>query len=321
MTPQSFLIGILAGLASALLFAGLVTQATTAVGLAFAAPIPILIASLGWGGATGFVAALAAFGAVAGALGSVGAGSSILFSIGLPAAILGYVTGLAKPADEAQAQAQARGDGAAPALEWFPIRRILFTIVLIAALGCVALGWLVGYDADELVPAITEALQAQGGDAVPAEQIGELARFVVAAVPYVQPAFLVLTLVACLSISAAVVRMSGRFSRPKDDIPTSAGLPRAALPLFVVAVGLAFMTGPLGLVGAVFTGALGCAFTLVGLAAMHRRTRGRAARGLLLFTAYAAILLLTIPLFAFLALGLFETAKSPAHAADTTSNR
>lgn len=316
MNAKSILIGLLAGLASALLFAGLVTQASSAVALAFVAPVPILIASLGWGSVVGFVAALSAFGAVAGALGSVYAGLSIFLSVGLPSAVLGHVAGLARPVD-----APAPGKDAVPALVWFPLPRILFAMVLLAAFGCIAMGWLIGYDPAELAPAVSQALSSEATATVPPQQIAELARFVVSVIPYIQPAFLVLTLAVCLYVSAAIVRTSGRLPRPKDDVPATAGLPRIALPVFALALALCFTSGTAALLGAVFAGALGCAFTLVGLAAMHRRSRGRTGRGLLLFTAYVAIVLLSIPLLAFLALGMFETAKSPALAADSDQTR
>ncbi|WP_062222676.1 hypothetical protein [Aureimonas sp. D3] len=316
MNPQALLIGLLAGLASALLFAGLVTQSSSAVGLAFVAPMPIMIASLGWGSVAGFVAALAAFGAVAGALGSFYAGLTILLSIGLPAAILGHLCGLARPSDSEPAE-----NGKPLALLWYPLERVLLAAALLSAFGCIVMGWLIGYNPAELAPEIAKALSSEASSAVSPEQMADLGRFVVTVIPYIQPAFLVLTLVICLYLSAAITRLSGRLPRPKDDIPAQAGLPRIALPLFAGALALCFVGGAAGLLGAVFTGALGCALTMVGLAAMHRKSRGRAARGLMLFTAYAAILLLSIPLLAFLALGLFETAKSPADAAGTDNPR
>ena len=45
---------------------------------------------------------------------------------------------------------------------------------------------------------------------------------------------------------------------------------------------------------------------------MHRRTRAMSGRGLILFSAYAAIFLLSIPLFAFLIIGLVDVAKAGA---------
>ena len=88
------------------------------------------------------------------------------------------------------------------------------------------------------------------------------------------------------------------------------GLPFKALIVFGVALAGSFLGGPAAAVAAVFAGAFGAAFTLVGLAVFHQRTRGRAGRGLLMFTVYGAVLLLTFPLLAFLVLGVFDTARS-----------
>jgi hypothetical protein len=308
MKPSALLIGLLAGLASALLFAGLVTQSSGAVGLALVAPVPIMLASLGWGSASGFVAALAAFGAVAAAAGTLNAGFSVLIPVALPAAILGHIAGLARPIEGPHGQ---------PQLDWFPVRRILLSATLLAAAACIALGALIGFDRDELAPLVAEALTQQGasGD-LQSAQVQEIAHFVVGAIPFVQPAFLLLTLVICLYVSAAIARTSGRLQRPRDDIPATATLPRNALTLFAVALAASFLGGTAGTVAAVLVGALALAFTFVGLAALHRRTRGRPSRVLILFTTYAAIALLSFPLLAFLVLGLFETAKPPASPAD-----
>lgn len=307
MKPSALLIGLLAGLASALLFAGLVTQSSGAVGLALVAPVPIMLASLGWGSASGFAAALAAFAAIAAATGSAQAGLSVLVPIALPAAILGHIAGLARPVETT---------AGAAVLDWFPVRRILFTATLLAVASCVVLGLLIGYDRSELTPLVADALSAQSnGSQLAPEQINEIAGFVTAAIPFVQPAFLLVTLTVCLYLSAAIARMSGRLQRPRDDIPATAGLPRVALTIFAVALAGSFLDNAAGTLAAVFAGAFALAFTLAGLAALHRRTRGRASRGLILFTTYAGIALLSFPLIAFLVLGLFETAKPPAQPA------
>ncbi|WP_182085686.1 hypothetical protein [Aureimonas sp. ME7] len=305
MNLASLPIGIVAGMAAALLFAGLVTQSPGAVVLALAAPIPILIASLGWGSRAGFIAAATSAIAIAAFMGTVLAGLTMLLGSALPAALIGHMAGLARPAE-------GRIDGGgAVALDWYPLPRLLLAIVLLAAASCVALGTIIGYDPAALDAAVAAAVAAQADSSIAdPQQVGEFVRLVVAAIPFVQPAFQVLTLVACLYVSVAVVRLSGRLPRPKDDIPAHAGLPKLALPLFAVALALAFLPGLVGTLGAVVTGAFAMAFTLVGLAFIHRRTRGRAARGLLLFTTYAAILLLSFPLFAFLVLGVFDTARN-----------
>lgn len=316
MKPSAILIGLAAGLASALLFAGLVTQSASAVGLSLVAPVPILLASLGWGSLAGFLAAFTAAAAVALFTGSPGSGLMLLASMALGSAIVGHLAGLARPIEEAglrPAAANANGP-AAPLLDWYPLPRILMAIALIASAGCLILGWLIGFQAETIAPQVAEALVAQGGAAVdPATraQIEDLSRLVVRIIPFAQPAFLVMTLVAALYLAAAITRASGRLMRPRDDVPAGASLPRAALAIFAIALAGSFLGGTFGAIAAVFAGAFGAAFMLVGLGAFHFRTRGRAGRGLLLFTVYAAILLLTFPLLAFLIFGVVETARSP----------
>lgn len=318
MKPSAFLIGTAAGIAAALLFAGLILQSATAVVLALAAPIPIFIASLGWGSLAGFVAAASAAGGIALALGSVASGVMLLASMALPAAIVGHLAGLARPSyDRPAAGPFPSSAPVAPALDWYPLARILSAISFLAAGGCLFIGWLVGYNPAELGPEIADALSAQlgtGAEAVSPEQLQDLTRLMVQVVPFLQPALLVAVLVACLHISAAITRMSGRLPRPKDDIPASAGLPKAALPIFALALAGCFTGGVVATISAVFVGTFGTSFTMVGLAAFHRRTRGTGHRGLLLFSAYASILFLSFPLLAATVLGVFETARRPTPA-------
>ncbi len=313
MKPSALLIGVVAGAASALLFAGLVLQSSGAIGLAFLAPIPIFLASLGWGSLAGFLAAASGFVATAAFTGSFLAALTLLLPVALPAAVIGHLAGLARPSERVAAPA----NDAPPALDWYPVERILFAIALAGVGACLAIGWLIGFDPAALAGDVAEALGAQPGAAeqLGADQVEQWAQFIVSAIPYVQPGFLVAILVACLYISAAIARASGRLPRPRDDIPSSVGLPRAALAVFALALALCFVGGTIGIVAAVVVGAFAVAFTFVGLAAMHRRTRGRAGRGLILFTAYAGILLLSFPIVAFLVLGLFDTARSPARPA------
>lgn len=311
MKPSTLLIAVVSGLASALLFAGLVLQSTSAISLALAAPIPIAIASLGWGSVAGFIAAAVA-GMTIYAIALSGPSALTLFgTMALPMAVAGHLAGLARPTIEplpANGAASARKTGGD--LDWYPLGRVLLAIAAMAIVACLFLGWLLGYDPDAFVPAVVEALGEGGGpgmETLSETQLREFAELVIALVPYVQPALLTITLVGGLYLGAAVVRVSGRLPRPKDDIPSATHLPKMTLLVFGVAVAATFVGGSIGLAAAVFVGALGGAFTLVGLASLHRRTRGRPGRGLVLFTTYAAILLLSLPIALLLALGLFET--------------
>ncbi len=197
-------IGLVAGMAAALLFAGLVTQSPGAVVLALAAPVPILIASLGWGSRAGFIAAGAAAVAIAAFMGSILSGATMLLGSALPAAVIGHMAGLARPVGH--------GDG----LDWYPLSRLLFAIAAISAVTCVVLGLLLGYDASGLEAAVTSALLSQPDSPVTdPEQVQTFVRFVIAAIPFVQPTLTVLTLIASLYVSAAITRLSGRLPGPR----------------------------------------------------------------------------------------------------------
>jgi len=316
MKPSAILIGLAAGFAAALLFAGLILQSTTAIVLSLATPVPIYIASLGWGSRIGFLAAITAAVAIAGVTGSFGSGMILFGSMALPAAILGHLAGLARPHEEVPP----RGPFPAPAndrpgLDWYPLDRILFALVLTAIIACLFIGWLFGYNPSAMGPELIAALNAQmnaANDPAAQQQVAVLAQLVIRLMPFVQPAILVIILVAGLHLSAVVTRLSGRLPRPKDDIPTQAGLPRLALTVFAVAIAACFAPDPVAVIAAVVAGSFGTAFTLVGLASLHRRTRGNPHRGFVLFSAYVAIVLLSFPLLAATVLGMFETARKAA---------
>lgn len=311
MKPATILIAVVSGLASALLFAGLVLQSTSAISFALAAPIPIAIASLGWGSVSGFIASAVAGMTIYAIALSVPSALTLFGTMALPMAVAGHLAGLARPTVEPMlANGAASAGKSGSNLDWYPLGRVLFAISAMAIAACLFLGWLLGYDPDGFVPAVVEALGQGGGpgmETLSETQLREFAKLVIALVPYVQPALLTVTLVSGLYLGAAVVRVSGRLPRPKDDIPSATHLPKTTLLIFGVALAVAFIGGTIGLVAAVVVGALGAAFTLVGLASLHRRTRGRPGRGLVLFTSYAAILLLSFPIVLFMALGLFET--------------
>ncbi|GGD85551.1 hypothetical protein GCM10011390_00160 [Aureimonas endophytica] len=309
MNPLAILIGLAAGFASALLFAGVVLQSMLAVVLSLIAPLPIFIASLGWGSLVGFVAAGAAAVTIGAITGAPASGLLLFAAIALLAAAIGHVAGLARLADDGRPA----GPNGAPALDWFPVPRILFAIALVAALACLFVGWLVGFDAAAIGDELGRALSTQIGDPASQDQVDRLAHQVVTLIPFLQPALLVAMLAVCLYFAASITRLSGKLARPRDDLPAKASaLPRPALLVFGAGLVASFAPGTLGNVGAVVAGSFGMGFTLAGLAAIHRMTRATRSRGLILFALYMAILLLTFPLFVATIIGLSETARRPS---------
>ncbi len=111
-------------------------------------------------------------------------------------------------------------------------------------------------------------------------------------------------------VASAIVRMSGRSKRPKDDIPSQLRMPRTGAIALAAGGAMSFVDGGIGLIGWTICGAFGAGFIIAGFAIAHHRTRGKPARGLLLWAAYLATIIFTVPLAFFLFLGLFDTART-----------
>ena len=98
---QVVLIGISAGAATALLFASVASGSALSVPLFYLAPLPILIAAMGWSHWAALIAAVVASAGLAAVFGSLFF-IAFLIGIGLPAWWLGYLALLARPARHAR---------------------------------------------------------------------------------------------------------------------------------------------------------------------------------------------------------------------------
>ena len=142
------LIAIAAGCASALMFASIISGALISLLLFYLAPLPLMVAAIGWGplGATiGGIAAAIGLGALFGLPYCI----AFAVTVALPAWWLGHLALLGRPVD----QCRAAGNGAAPAapaIEWYPIGRILLWIAGFAVLTTMAALLTLGTDADTI---------------------------------------------------------------------------------------------------------------------------------------------------------------------------
>lgn len=295
------IVGIGAGLVSALLFSVVITGSPLALLLYSAAPLPVVIASLGWNHRSGLVAAAAGAIAVALAL-TVSAGIAFAVIIALPAWWISYLSLLA------------RDDGRGGA-EWYPLGNLLLWIAATAALATIGSALVMTTDYEAYRAVITRMIENLLNEMVrsrmiaPSSDVGiaELAQGVAAAVPVGIGASFVTTITLNLWLAGKTVSISGRLPRPWPFIP-SASLPRPALLLLGGAVIVSLTGGFIGVAGAALTGALLAAFMFTGLAMLHDLSRGRPWRMPMLISVYVALVVMQAVLTPLLALaGLIDT--------------
>jgi Predicted membrane protein (DUF2232) len=309
---QFAIIGIGAGAAAALLFASVTSGTLLSIPLFYLAPLPIMIAGLGWSHWAALTAALTG----AFALGIV-FGAVFLFAFiagaGVPAWWLGYLAMLARPAPAALSNGQDEG-----ALEWYPPGRLVLWAALLAALVVLVAIPNFGTDAESfragLRGALSTILRIETGtppgaplDVPGVSKADRLIDFLVSAIPPAAAVLATITNLLNLWLAARVVRFSGRMSRPWPQL-SSMSFPPLLTAALALAIALSFVDGLLGIVAGIFSATLLLAYGVLGFAVLHAITGGMNMRGLVLALAYAAVIVLGWPLLVLCLLGLIDTA-------------
>lgn len=301
---QIALIGLGAGAATALLFASVKSGALLSILLFYIAPLPILIAALGWSHLAGLIAAVVAALALAVTFGWTFF-LIFLIGVGLPAWWLGYLTMLARPATDAAA------------LEWYPPGRLVVWCAVLGALVVIAAIPTFGTDEQSFTAALRAAFEqfvratsdrpAAGDEALAGIDRARLIDFLVIVIPSTAAVLATLTNVANLWIAARIVRLSGRFNRPWPDLPAM-DFPKLVAAVLLAAIVTSLFGGLVGIAATVLSATLLVAFAILGFAVLHAITRGRTSRPFLLSGVYAATLLFGWPMLVMTLLGLAEAA-------------
>ena len=302
---QIGLIGIGAGAAAALLFASVASGSILSVVLFYLAPLPILIAALGWSHWSAMIAALVGALALSLFFGWVFF-FAFLAGAGIPAWWLGYLTMLARPA----------GNGGTASLEWYPPGRLVAWAALLAAQVVLAAIPNFGTDAESfragLHNALTHVLRfesdatADSTLAVPGvDNTGRLIDFLVAAVPPAAAVLATLTNVVNLWLAGRIVKFSGTLKRPWPQL-SAMTFPKPLLGLLALAFLLSFVGGLVGIMAGVLSASLLMAYGVLGFAVLHAITQGMSNRVFLLGGLYAAVIVFGWPMLALCLLGLFE---------------
>ena len=299
------LIALAAGCASALMFASIISGALISLVLFYLAPLPLMVAALGWGplsATIGGIAAASGLGAIFGLPYCI----AFVLTVALPAWWLGHLALLGRPAPTGTSA----GNGAAPVtpvMEWYPLGRILLWTAGFAVLTTMAALFTLGSDAATISGALRRGLLRIVGvrAAAPAGDTDQFIDALVTIAPAAAAVVALMTLTLNLWLAAKITATSGRLHRPWPDLK-SAALPAMTLAALALALALCFTGGLFAMLGQIASAALMMAYALIGFAVLHTLTLAMKSRALWLSATYAVVLVFGWPVVAMVGLGLAD---------------
>jgi hypothetical protein len=296
------LIGLAAGIGSALLFVSLATGSMLSVALFYLAPLPLMLAGLGWSHVAALVAAVTA----AAGLG-IGVGFWFVLAyaggVGIPAYVLSYLAMLARPAT---------GGG----FEWYPVGRVVLAAALLAVAMMALTIPVFGLDLESYRAGLREVfgrvLRIQLGTpegqplALPNGGNAEHALDVLVLVmPPLAAAISMLTHLINLWLAGRVARASHRLSRPWPDL-SATEFPNFTPLLLLGVIALSFLPSIVGVVSGALAACLLVGYALIGLAVLHHVTRANAFRGMMLGAVWLLLIVFGWPIVLLALLGLAD---------------
>ena len=295
-----YLIALGAGLAAGVLFMLPVKGMMAGVWLSVLAPMPLMIAALGYGLLPGLIAALV--GAVACFVMQSSLSIVFLISTAGPALLLGWL------ASHVFAGERRLGPGhLLAAVAGLAIAAVWGTLAFVAVIH----GDLEAA-ATEVAAGLRQALQRMKGieEGAAVMPLDEFLQWLVASIPAIMAFWTVLAMSLNLWLAARVAMISGLLNRDWPDLPTTLELPRVALAAFALATLACALPGASRVFASAAAVGLGLAFAFQGLAAIHRLTRGSSSRPGLLSALYALIFFLfPLPLFVAAGVGVADNVK------------
>lgn len=273
-------IALAAGLASALMFASIISGAPISLLLIVLAPLPLMVVGLAWGPLSAAVGGVAAIIVIASLFG-LPYSLALVVANALPAFWLAHLVLLGRPL------ATAAPAGSDQATEWYPIGRVLIWIVILAAIITTATLLTMGSDG----PTIQNTLRKGWVDAL--DQTGlslndSTIDALVTVTPLGTEIAVVMMLTFNLWLAAKIASTSGRLHRPWPDLKSTA-LPAMTIAALFAAVTCCFSGGLLAILAQVLTAGLSMAYAMTGFAVLHTLTLAMKSRALWLGCVYAVV--------------------------------
>lgn len=301
---SSLLIALAAGAASAVMFASIVSGALFSILLWFLAPVPLMVAGIGWGSMTAAIGGIAAASAL-GLLFGMGYLAIFVVTVGLPTWWLSHVALLGRQSDAPVSMTAPQ-----PATEWYPIGRLLLWISVFAIIATAARLSILGTDSETILSTMTQlskqfllVLQSSRGESL--GDIDRMAEGLARLSPSMLAILAMITLTLNVWLAGRITLTSGRLKRPWPDFHSLA-LPSMTLVGLCVAIALVFVGGIVGIFAQIAVATLLIAYALTGFATLHALTVAMRSRTLVLSLIYAMVLILGWPIFVAACLGLAD---------------
>ena len=299
---QIVLVGLGAGVASALLFASIASGSVFAILLFYLAPLPILLAGIGWSHLSALIAGVIA---AAGLAFSFGLWFFLAFlgGVGIPAYLLAYVTMLARHLP----------DGT---LEWYPAGKLVLWTAGIAAVSTALTIPIFGIDLESYRATLKQIFErlirlqlgTPAGEPLKLPRGGDVSitlDLMATVMPPMAAVISMITGIVNLWLAARIVRASGRLTRNWPDL-SAIHFPPMTPVVLLATIAISFLASILGVAAGMLAACLLLAYAILGFAVIHQLTRTLSARGAILGAVWLIVLVLGWPVIVVALVGLAD---------------
>lgn len=314
---QAIFLSIAAGIASALLSGLLTPGSILGALLMFVAPLPLMIAGLGWH------PLVAALGALVGCLlMSFGMGSKAALVFGAMVGLPSWLASEMLP----RIVARLHGMELTKAGRWLGavlLGSIGAYAVAVTTLGALSIDMEHARFVKKLalsVEAMFKSMFEDGRASLPGgTRLSDMAQVYALMLPPMLTFLMCTMLTFSLWLAVRIVARSERL--PFAPVPAHfISLPREAIFVFVVGMIASSVVGYVGMVGLLVMVASTFALMMAGLSYLHHRTLGRGDRPIILGTAWGLLLLMGLPGFVYAFIGALDAALDFRRPKDGSTN-